>query len=88
MNQTVLNEMNARLSRLKTKRTSLASINQLPSEVLCIIIYHVIEPSIQIWETRYKKLHNLAQVCKQWATIIKGTPSFWAELDGSFDQAQ
>ena len=25
-------------------------------------------------------------MCKHWATVIKGTPSFWAELDGLLNQ--
>ncbi|KAG8861924.1 hypothetical protein FRB96_002367 [Tulasnella sp. 330] len=77
-----------RIARLSQYRNSLASIiHRLPTELLVNILTRVVQ--FYDWPDYYYfvRLQRLAQVCRAWNVIIKGSAELWNVINLSHDDS-
>ncbi|KAG8902456.1 hypothetical protein FRC00_007347 [Tulasnella sp. 408] len=54
------------------------SIQDLPTELLAIILFH----SIQAFDPCLKRVEELSAVSTRWREVVKGTPKLWSRVAG------
>lgn len=66
------------LYQLSANSQVTTSIEDLPTELLAIILYY----SIQTFDPRLKRVEELGTVCSRWREVVKGTPRLWSRVAG------
>ncbi|KAG9004836.1 hypothetical protein FRB94_002003 [Tulasnella sp. JGI-2019a] len=84
-------EASGRIIRLLQKRNTLVPIHRLPVELLVKIFIQALEMEDEDSEWSghmyFSRLHNLAQVAREWEQIVKSFPEFWTYIDTGIHQS-